>query len=539
MILVQRWDSFKSPMHSILANETLLFLWVALVGLKVFHEFGHAYACKVFGGKVPEMGAILIAFTPCAYVDASAAWGFVSLRHRVIVSLAGMYFESIIAFLALLVWSWTDDPLLSSCAHQVVILSTVVTIGFNINPLMRYDGYYVLSDLTGIPNLRQHSLEEVQAMFKRIFLGIKTPSVRNSAGVRWFLRVYGMMSAVYKVTLVLAICAMIALKFYLIGVGLAVFFLLSVVLGSLRRLVTYLWCSAETRPVRVRAVALSVVLVVLLPAAIAMVPVPGTVVVPGVVETDDDRVIYAQSQGFLSSPKLVAGSHVAKEQVLCQLENVVTQGRVDEAIAESDVARIQYARGCAANPHAAAAAQLRLVHAEEKQARFERERDQLAITAPITGVVTQILDERDTGRFIQKGDAVATVADGTWIVRCLATAEQMASARPMVGENVRVRIVADGVHETGGTVEDVAVKGSRHVFSPSLSHLGGGDIAVVPGTLESKNSLFEVQVRVHDPDTINLLHGSRAAIAFSTQPRTYGEYLYHRCHQFLNRLRVR
>ena len=107
MILFQRWDSFRSPLHSILANETLLFLWVALVGLKVFHEFGHAYACKVFGGKVPEMGAYLIAFTPCAYVDASSAWGFAQLRHRVVVSLAGMYFESLVAFAALLVWNWT------------------------------------------------------------------------------------------------------------------------------------------------------------------------------------------------------------------------------------------------------------------------------------------------------------------------------------------------------------------------------------------------------------------------------------------------
>ena len=230
-ILVQRWDSFRHPHHSILASETLLFTWLALIGLKVVHEFGHAYACKVFGGKVPEMGAYLIAFTPCAYVDASAAWGFPQLRQRVIVSLAGMYVESIVAFVALLVWSWTDDLLVSSCAHQVVVLSTAVTVLFNINPLMRYDGYYVLSDVTGTPNLRQRGLAEVQSLLKRL-IGIRAPQTADGVGQIWFLRIYGFLSAIYKVSLVLAICTMIAFKFYLVGIVLAVIFLATVVLGA-------------------------------------------------------------------------------------------------------------------------------------------------------------------------------------------------------------------------------------------------------------------------------------------------------------------
>jgi hypothetical protein len=331
---------------------------------------------------------------------------------------------------------------------------------------------------------------------------------------------------------------MIALKFYLIGVGLTVLFLAHIVFGTLWRLVTYLWWSEETQAVRVRAVLVSMLPVLLLPAAVSALPVPGSVVVSGVVATDDDRVVYAQADGFLSAPRVAGGSRVAARGVLCQLENVVTQWQVAEARAESDVARLQYARNWTADPHASAAAQLRLAQAEEKQKTYEHAQALLTISAPLEGVVTQIMDERDTGRFVRTGDAVATVAGGNWIVRCLATAEQMTQAQPKAGDTVRVRIVADGVCELPGTVENVAVQGSRQVFSPSLSHLGGGDIAVLPGTLESRNSLFEVQVRVHDAKTTNLLHGNRAAVAFRKQPQTYGNYLYHRCHQFLNRLRV-
>ncbi len=313
-ILMLRWDSFGSPMQSLLATNNLLFLWFALIGLKVIHEFGHAYACKIFGGKVPEMGAFLIAFTPCAYVDASASWGFSTTRKRVIVSLAGMYFESIIAALALLYWNWSQDAWLSSCAHQIVILSSAVTVGFNINPLMRYDGYYVLSDLVGIPNLRQRSVEFVQNLAKHWVLGLPVPPCAEPRRIRWLLFVYGVSASVYKVTLVLAICGMIAMKFYLLGVGLAIFFMVSVVGTAARRLLVYLWKSPETQPVRLRAVAVSLLVIVLVPLAVVALPVPGIVVLEGIVQTADDRVVYAQSGGFLQPVALTAGQIVDRQR---------------------------------------------------------------------------------------------------------------------------------------------------------------------------------------------------------------------------------
>jgi putative peptide zinc metalloprotease protein len=536
-ILVQRWDSFRHPHHSILAGETLLFTWLALIGLKVVHEFGHAYACKVFGGKVPEMGAYLIAFTPCAYVDASAAWGFPRLRQRVIVSLAGMYVESIVAFFALLVWSWTDDLLISSCAHQVVVLSTAVTVLFNINPLMRYDGYYVLSDLTGTPNLRQRSLMEVQALLKRL-IGIRAPQTTESAGQIWFLRIYGLLSSIYKVSLVLAICAMIAFKFYLVGIALAAMFLVTVVFGVVRQLLGYLWRSEETRPVRARAVVASAVLLLLIPGLAVLVPLQGTVVVSGITETSEDRLLYAPTSGFITGPGAPVGTRVRQNEVLCQLRNTVVQCRVAEAAAETDAAKVRYDSSLAHEPQLAAAEQIRWLNAARRQTQYERERDQLAIKSDVTGVVLQTLDERDTGRFVHKGDLVAKVGNGRWMVRCLATAEQISRARPRPGEQVRLRIVADGVQDVTGIVEEVAVKGTHQVFSPVLTQLGGGDIPVMPGTGESAGTLFEVRVRINDPESLRLLHGSRATVAFRSPPQTCGKYLYQRYHQFLNRLRA-
>jgi len=538
-ILVRRWDAFMDPMHSILASETLLFLWLALIGLKVVHEFGHAYACKIFGGKVPEMGAFFIAFTPCAYVDASSAWGFSRLGHRVVVSLAGMYFESVIALLALIVWCTTESPLISSCAHHVVVLSSAVTIGFNINPLMRYDGYYVLSDLTGIPNLRQRSIEQVQAVLKRLLLGISTPASGFSKRERALLVIYGIASSVYKVMLIMAICTMIALKFYVVGIALATFFLLGILVGVLRRLVDYLWRSRETHAVRGRAVALSIVLLAVVPVAVATVPVPGRVVVPGVVQTRENKVVYAKVDGILDSPLLQTGQYVARGHQLGTLQNVAIQTALEQSRAEAEVARLRYARGLQATPQMAVAARSHWIHAQARLQELERDRQQLVLQAPLAGVITRAADGQETGRFVRRGEPVGTIAAGPWTVRCLASAEQIAAARPAPGQRVDVRLQLDGIAEVTGVIDKVAVKGTHEVFSPVLTQLGGGSIAVDPQTRQTDKPMFEMVVRLPPTLPAHPRHDGRAMVLFHGESRTCGAHAYRRFQQFLNRLRVK
>ena len=537
-LLTRRWSAFSDPVHSIFANDTLLFIWCALIGLKVVHEFGHAYACKIFGGKVPEMGAFLIAFTPCAYMDASAAWGFSKTRHRVIVSLAGMYFESFATFLALLVWCFTDDPRISSYAHHIVVLSSIVTVGFNINPLMRYDGYYVMSDLVGIPNLRQRSIEQVQSVLKRWFLGIDVSDEGTTLRERLLLLTYGSLASIYKVMLVLAICTMIAMKFYIVGVFLAAFFLFGVVSSLLRRSLGYLWRSQETEPVRARAVLVSLVLILLVPAAVATIPIPGRVVVSGIVQTEDDNTVFAEVGGFLSPHYLPVGSQAKPGDIICSLSNTALDSDVLQTESDAEVARAEFALGVLNSPHQAAAARLRLVHAEQRLDEKRRDRDQLVVRAPVAGLVIRNLEGRDLGRFIEKGEAIATIANGPWTVRCLATAEQIADARPTVGEDVRVRILLDSVHEIDGTIQEVGVQGARTVFSPVLTQLGGGDIAADPRTLASIRPMFEIEIRLHEPQHVPLYHDAQAVVLFRGDSRTYGAFAYRRFQQFLNRLRM-
>ena len=127
MVVLSRWDDLLEPLNGILATKNLMFLWLAFVLLKIWHELGHGYACKVFGGFVPEMGTILIAGTPAAFVDASSAWSFPERYKRLVVMCGGMFFESLVFIPCVFVWAFSSSPFLQSCAYQLVVMASVVT----------------------------------------------------------------------------------------------------------------------------------------------------------------------------------------------------------------------------------------------------------------------------------------------------------------------------------------------------------------------------------------------------------------------------
>ena len=224
-VAVANGSELLQPANGLLATRNLIFMWFTLISLKVIHEFGHAFACKHFGGHVPEMGVYMIAFTrPAHYVNATAAWGFPNKGHRLVVSLAGVYVEIAIAAMAVFVWAATGPSLLNSIAYNVMFLASAVTLLFNINPLMRYDGYYVASDLLEIPNLRQRSSKYVIDLAKRWILGVSVTQEAVSLKLRIILFSFGVSATAYRMLVLVSIAALIATKFFLVGVGLACFY---------------------------------------------------------------------------------------------------------------------------------------------------------------------------------------------------------------------------------------------------------------------------------------------------------------------------
>ncbi|MFO0879172.1 MAG: hypothetical protein U0840_17650 [Gemmataceae bacterium] len=179
LLVLTHFDTFLSRLpsyHEFFSFKTAIYLWLALGVVKVIHEFGHGLSCKRFGGEVHEMGFLLMCFSPALYCNVSDAWILPNKWHRIIISAAGIYVELVIAAIATFVWWNTPtDPFINNLSLSLMIVCSVSTVVFNANPLMRYDGYYVLADWLEIPNLREKSNRFLKNLVLDHCLGVEVP----------------------------------------------------------------------------------------------------------------------------------------------------------------------------------------------------------------------------------------------------------------------------------------------------------------------------------------------------------------------------
>ncbi len=162
-------------MDQFFAAENWIYLALTLTVTKVLHELGHGLACKRFGGECHEMGVMFLVLTPCLYCNVSDSWMLPSKWKRAAIAAAGMYVEMIVASIATILWWYSQPGLFNSLCLNVMVVCSITTFLFNINPLLRYDGYYILSDLLEIPNLRQKASTILNRKLQAWFLGMPEP----------------------------------------------------------------------------------------------------------------------------------------------------------------------------------------------------------------------------------------------------------------------------------------------------------------------------------------------------------------------------
>jgi putative peptide zinc metalloprotease protein len=175
LVLVQ-WDKFQSKLptfEQFFAADNWLFLGATMAIVKILHEFGHGLSCKKFGGECHEMGLMLLVFTPCLYCNVSDSWMLRNKWQRVFIGAAGMYVELILASIATFLWWFSTPGMFNFLCLSVMFICSVSTVVFNGNPLLRFDGYYILMDILEIPNLRQKSTEVLKRWFQSNCLGLE------------------------------------------------------------------------------------------------------------------------------------------------------------------------------------------------------------------------------------------------------------------------------------------------------------------------------------------------------------------------------
>ena len=230
LILAIKWQDFVGTLASFYNLEVGLpayaVFWLSGTAIIVIHELGHGLTCKYFGGRVHEIGAMLIYFQLAFYCNVNDAWTFAERRARLWVTAAGSWIQLVIASIAAMVW-WAATPgsLLEYAAFAGVFTGGIATVLMNANPLIPLDGYYALSDYLEVPNLRQRAFAHIAWLAKTRVFGLELPPPPADERERRVFRIYGAVAVVY-ISLALSLFAAAAfgwLSRWLGAVGIAVF----------------------------------------------------------------------------------------------------------------------------------------------------------------------------------------------------------------------------------------------------------------------------------------------------------------------------
>ena len=407
-----RWDQLMDQTQGILSTDRWYWLVLSWVGLKLIHESAHAITCRKYGGKVRRGGILFILFAPLAFVDVTSSWKFASRRERINVSLAGMYAELWIAFVALIVWSQLQPGVWSDICHQLVIMASLTTLLFNANPLMRFDGYFVLSDVLNVANLYHKGQAWLSHTFNRICLGTKSPVIWDE-DERWIVASYGVLSFVWRI--VLSISIVIAASILWNGLGI----LLAIIAGfhwfaiPAYRFVKTMLVKFQQRAIQpMRMAAALVCLSVSIFACVHWIKSPALISVPAIVQFGNEKNVRSAVDGFIERIEVKNGEYVHAGHTLFVLKNEHLDLEVQSLetdLAQSKIqARIYSRQGKIANYQAEQKLQESL---NERLTELQNQRDKLTIKAPVNGRVNRRSIENLIGSYVKKGELLASIAD--------------------------------------------------------------------------------------------------------------------------------
>lgn len=538
-IVVSRFDDLVEPFNGILATKNLPFLWVAFVGLKIWHELGHGFACKVFGGYVPEMGTILIAGTPAAYVDATSAWSFPERYKRLVVMCAGMFFESLIFIPGVFVWAFSNNPMLSSCAYQLVVMASLVTVLFNANPLMKFDGYFILSELIGIQNLRPRADAQIKSLLTRATLGIRKQQQEATLFTKFMLVTYGIAATLYKFTLVISIAVMVAFKFPMVGLALAAFHVLTTVGGGVVKMLNYLLKNPETEPVRGRARLVAGVVLIGLPIAAFILPVPFGVVTQGLIGAEHEHYVNVESPGEFADAMVTSGQDVESNAALVRLTNHRLEEQLTLAQTRLADAKFRYQVLKDVDLNQSAQQKPAVVELEQEVKELVRRVQMLTVQSPESGKVVRMINETERGRFLTPGTPLAIVVDGRPVLRTWLNEDQMGSIQKQVGTEVSFRIPGRSMATYSGKIISVEPAAERTFDKLALTYIAGGEILVDPATGKPMEPVFQIDMEPTDNEVFQLTeHGARVNVQLPRRYETVAAWVFRKCVRFVHKVLV-
>ncbi|MEO1715588.1 MAG: PqqD family peptide modification chaperone [Planctomycetota bacterium] len=480
--LIPELGTFAEGFRDAIAPSNWLWIIAVFVVAKALHELGHGVICKRFGGQVPEFGALLLVLVPSPYVDASASWAFASKWQRMAVGTGGMIFELFLAAIAVHVWLATSPgELPHQLAYNAMLTAGISTLIFNANPLMRFDGYYILSDLLEIPNLMNRSFKMLQFQFQKFVYRLddaKAPTSDPGEGLT--LTIYGIAATVYRVFLFISITLFVMGQLFAIGLLLAIWTAAAWFLMPVGKFLRWLSSSPKLAEHRVRAVGISLAMLAIGVVLLGLIPVQDSRRGVGVVESSARTGVFALQGGFLDEVIVQPGSRVREGDPIIVLRNDELEHRLRMARAMLAEFESVEREMTATSPSSVVIARDRVAAQRDAVAFLKSQVERLTVRAPHEGVLVGPELGGMIGGLVSEGDSLGEIVNIDDI-RVAASLPQLESAwlfdddepyrvaiRPVSLPSVVVR----GEHA-------VAIDAGQQILPHAgLGAAGGGTVAV-------------------------------------------------------------
>ena len=554
----REFSSRLPAFHEFFGPRNWFYLGVTLAMTKVLHEFGHGLSCKHFGGECHEMGVMILVLNPCLYCNVSDSWLLPNKWHRAAIGAAGIYVEVFLASLATYIWWFSKPGLLNHVCLSIMFVCSVSTILFNGNPLLRFDGYYILSDIAEIPNLRQKSTKILSRLASEYCLGIEQqddPFLPDRH--LWFFASYTIAATIYRWVVVFSILFFLnaILEPYglkILGQFIGLMGLFGLTVQPAWNFIKFLRAPGRLSQVKKKNFGITIGIVASILAFIFFVPLPYNVKCAVEIKPREELVkrVIAQVPGRLESIEVDLGQRVQKGDVIAKLGDVTLDLELEESRRQEAIYGLQIAGLRAKNDRTEVGELNRvkesLISKKRSIANLDRKREWLTLRAPVDGVVLpppekkpsprvdgqlptwegSLLREKNLGARVEMDDVVCLVGDADSFEAMLIIDQ---SDLPFVSvdmdANVQLDSYASGRFQ--GQIKEIA-SADMEVLSPTMSSQTGGSVAPVTdaaGVQRPQSASYEARVPIDDIEFV-LRSGMRGRAKVKAIPQTISQRLW-------------
>ncbi len=539
--LGRNWGDFWNNRVSSFGAVDVIWLAVTWAILKVIHELAHALVCKRFGGRVNSCGMLLLLMIPMPYVDVTTSWRFDNKWKRILTSAAGMLAEIFVAGIACYIWANSNPGPLQYHAGNVIISATLVTLMFNINPLMKFDGYYMLADFLEIPNLANHGRQWLKGAFKWLYFG-KKPGPVKEVGFRGVaVRAYGAGSMLWFFTI--AIGLSLAASSLIEGFGLVVAIIGCVMwLGvPLFKLGKYTLVGTDTdKPNRLWFASAMALTALLLIGFLRICPSPSVVTAPIVIDYEPLSIIRSNASGFVDRIHVSDGQIVKQGDLLITLENLEIKHELSSLLIDIRISELR--SNSLYNANRISEVQLEEESFEsmlKRKSDLESRIEDLKIYAPQSGaVIARDLDALE-GKYFQPGGEVLSIGMPGEI-QAIALTRQTDIEWVEENPDARIELVVWGRHQNDrieGRIHHVDPRAREDFPHEAFAASAGGPLAVVPrsqvqsgGSQEEGEMILTqprvpVEIELDEEFRSQLIPGQTGQMFVRGRAQNMGQYL--------------